>query len=178
MSKTDVPKQANSDSAAILEKTFSENYNAFLRKSSAMLRSFIDAEDAVQNTFMKAWRYQSGLRDAASCHSWLNRILYHECLAVSKERAKHTPVLYDGQIDQVPTLHADAEAQFERWFVETILSSLPERYRLPLLLFYKEGFSVNEIAEMLHLEPKLIRHRIAYARTLVKKLYLEHTGDE
>lgn len=178
VSNADDRKGLHSESAEILEKTIHENYSAFHRKSTAMLRNSIDAEDAVQNAFMKAWRYQSNLRDTASAYSWLNRILYNECLAISKNRSKHASIMSDQQLDQLATINTGTDNDFEHWFIETILSSLPDHYRHLLILFYEKGFTANEIAEVLNLEPKLVRHQIAYARKLVKEKYLELADEE
>lgn len=174
----DVRKEMKTGSAELLEKIINESYKSLKKKSTAMLRNPIDAEDAVQNACMKAWRYQSNLRDTASCRSWLNRILYNECLAISKARSKHVLILSKQQLDQIPNGNASPEDEFEHWFVNTILSTLPDHYRLPLILFYEKEISVNGIAEILNVEPKLIRHRIAYARTLVRKKYLYLTDEK
>ena len=178
MSSADDRKELNPESAEFLEKAITENYHSFRKKSTAMLRNPIDAEDAVQNTFMKAWRYQSNLRDTASTYSWLNRILYTECLAISKNRSKHASIISDQQLDQLATINTGTDNDFEHWFMETILSSLSDHYRHLLVLFYEKGFTANEIAEILNLEPKLVRHQIAYARKLVREKYLELADDE
>ena len=84
----------------------------------------------------------------------------------------------DQQLDQLATINTGTDNDFEHWFIETILSSLPDHYRHLLILFYEKGFTANEIAEVLNLEPKLVRHQIAYARKLVKEKYLELADEE
>ena len=68
-------------------------------------------------------------------------------------------------MEQIPVRDQSAELRS----VMDALLKLPEKYRLPLMLFAVEGYSVRETAEILHLNESTVRTRIARARDLIRK---------
>lgn len=68
-------------------------------------------------------------------------------------------------MEQIPVENMEPEL---RQVMEAIYR-LPERYRLPLLLFAVEGYSVRETGEILHLNESTVRTRIARAREMIRK---------
>ena len=68
-------------------------------------------------------------------------------------------------MEQIPVSDCAADVQQ----VMQALLELPEKYRLPLLLFAVEGYSVRETADILHLNESTVRTRIARAREMIRK---------
>jgi RNA polymerase sigma-70 factor (ECF subfamily) len=123
-----------------------------------------DAEDAVQDALLKGYRAFDRLERVEAGPAWLARILVNVCRDRGRARAR-TPVevsledveefsLYRKIADEDPfpysdSLHLDFLEQFGPEDVRTVLARLPDRYRLPLVLVYVDGFATKEVARLL-----------------------------
>ena len=122
------------------------------------------AEDTVQETYLKALQSFANLRDPERVRPWLFQILSR--LVTDRHRAavREVPIdepdevdrfsLYDRIADEDPfpysdRLHEDFLAQFRDEDVRRALLTLPEAYRVPLVLLYAEGMTYRELAEVL-----------------------------
>ena len=140
-----------------------------------------DAEDLTQETFATAFRKLHQLKDEERCKFWLLSILRNLFL---RGREKSRPELLDvpNDEDYVAVLEnlvgegnpeeilLDKSAAQE---IQTILGGLPEKYQTPLILFYTEEWSYQEIAEGLELPMGTVMSRIGRGRELVKKRLLD-----
>lgn len=125
------------------------------------------AEDLVQEALLRACRSFSSLRDRQAATKWLRVILTNVWKDRLRQHDRHpaeVPVdaedesfsLYRTLADEDPwpytdTLHVDFLGAFSEDDVHLVLQRLPALYRAPLVLRYVEGFSTNEIADMLEL---------------------------
>ena len=123
-----------------------------------------DAEDAVQDALLKAYRSFGRLEHAAAGPAWLRSILVNVCRDRGRARARG-PVevsieaveefsLYRKIADEDPfpysdSLHVDFLEQFGPEDVRAVLAQLPDRYRIPLVLVYVDGFATKEVARLL-----------------------------
>ena len=121
-----------------------------LSVSYGVLHSWDLAADAVQNALLKGWRYRHSVKDAQSFHAWLVKIAVNE----SKN------LLRRGFTVELPETVADQPQDREmRVDVRQAVYNLPEKYRLPVLLFYFEDMAVADIAKALDLpEGTVISH--------------------
>ena len=140
------------------------------RVARSMLRREADQKDAVQETVAKAWAKRHTLREERYFATWLTRILINECTNIAR-RQKRIVLMRDWQEDAL-TAHAEFA---EPSGVGEALDALPEALRLPTVLHYMEGFSLCEIAHMLHLPLGTVKSRLHDAR---KALQLELTNNE
>lgn len=134
------------------------------------------ADDLVQETMLRAWRSLEQLRDEQAAKRWLITILRRE-LARGYERV--TPDFADDDVadlplpDPAPGIEHDAELAIVR---RAMLSLEPE-YREPLVLQVQLGYSVEEIAEVMDLNPATVLTRLFRARkklaTLLGNPHLE-----
>lgn len=154
-----------------LAETLATHYDEYKQKASVFLRNATDAEDAVQNACLKAWRYRNKLRNLASCHSWVNRILYVECIAIAKKRTEKWDLPFDPQAQDVLSSDNFENTSVDKWLIETILSELDEKYRVPVFLFYLGGYPTKQIAAKLQMDDSIIRHRIYYAKKLIQQRF-------
>jgi RNA polymerase sigma-70 factor (ECF subfamily) len=111
-----------------------------------LLGSTVDAEDAVQEAFLKAYRGAPAFRSGASVATWLYRILVNTCRDQLRGRCRHpeAPLL-----DAVAATQADRGDHSLRLSIESALSRIPERERVAFLLCEVEGFSHREASEIL-----------------------------
>lgn len=122
-----------------------------------------DAEDAVQDCLLNAYRKLGQLERDGAAPAWLTRILVNCCRDRHRRRARQPQEvavddveqfsLYHKLADEDPfpysdSLHLDFLHRFGREDVQAVLATLPERYRAPLLLVYVDGFHAKEVAHM------------------------------
>ena len=138
-----------------------------------------DAEDAVQDALLKAYRGFDRLEHSGAGPSWLTRILVNVCRDRGRARARAPEEvsfevveefsLYRRIADEDPfpysdSLHLDFLEQFGAEDVREVLRRLPDLYRVPMLLVYVDGFATKEVAGMLG-APLFERELWDYAKT-------------
>jgi RNA polymerase sigma-70 factor (ECF subfamily) len=153
-----------------------------------------DSQDLTQETFLQAFRKIDAARAASGPHfqakAWLLQIAVNETRMAWRRRTLRS--------QPFSTLHpTDAETEdssetpealrsendpgvliAERDLVQRCLSSLPELYRLPLLLSIVAGFSSQEIARTLDLKEATVRQRLARARKAFQVRYARESGEQ
>ena len=139
-------------------KLVNENENRLYRAALAILGDPQEAEDAVQDAFVKY--LEKAPADLRSPSAWLMRVLVNGC----KSRLR----LAWRQVTQLPdTLPAPSPE--ERGELEE-LWSLPPEERAAIHLFYYEGYSTEEIAQMTDVAPGTVRSRLSRARERLRRL--------
>lgn len=143
-----------------------------------MLGNAQEAEDAAQETFLKAY---SSLRQYQPEHkfsTWLFAIANHHCIdrlrkrRVSLVSIEDNPVLENLTGDSpLPERHALAREQSAE--MQQLLNELEPEYRLPLILRYWEEYSYEEIATAMEITVAAVKSRLFRARQQVAKLYGE-----
>ena len=153
-----------------------------------MTRNRADAEDLVQETYLKAWRAYDSYEEGTNLRAWLFRIMtntYINKYNAAQRRPTETDLdeveelfLYRrlGTIDQ-SRMNASAEDQMMELFtddeVRGAIEELPEAFRLPLVLSDVEGFAYKEIAEMLDIPIGTVMSRLHRGRKLMQKRLYE-----
>jgi RNA polymerase sigma-70 factor (ECF subfamily) len=149
------------------------------RVTVAILGNAEDAEEAMQDAFVKACRHLDQFRRASRFTTWLTRIAVNEALQKRQVR-RNTVSLEEVSEAEVKVLphrtqqwHEDPEKlygkQEVRAMVEDAIRSLPPIYRETFVLRDVEGFRAEEAAEMLGLTLPAIKSRLLRARLLVRE---------
>ena len=131
------------------------------RVSCTILPQLCDREDAVQSAIEKALRKRLLLRRDDALEAWLTRIIINECYALLRCRKRET--LFDDippQRETAPDANPD---------IYELFTSLEEKYRLPMVLYYVEGYSVEDCARMLHLGKNTLKSRLHRGRQLLRQ---------
>lgn len=140
-----------------------------------------DAEDLVQETLYTAYNKFHQLRDSGKIKSWMFTILRNHFL---KSQRKKTPVQadeYENGIDYLTQLESTSSRQDLAYFyerkeeaetIQSILETLPEKYKTVLILYYLEDSSYHEIAEMLGVPIGTVMSRLSRAKQMMKKALL------
>ena len=132
--------------------SFAEVYRRFGERMKSIafnhLGNIADAEDAVQETFVKLHRAASGFTGEAAFSTWLYRILVNTCLdAIRRRRRRIQEAPID---DQISFGRAGASVDdAKRMTLRKMLAELPEQRRTVFMLFEVEGLSHAEIGEIL-----------------------------
>ena len=148
-----------------LEATIRRHARLLFKVAYGVLRNSHDAEDVVQETFLRAHR--SGFGEVRDVPSWLATIAFR--LALDRKRKPEELELAEVE---VPAKHPDAEhTAIHRQEVErlrTLIASLPDNLRFPLVLSAIEELNSRQIGEMLGIPESSVRGRIMRARQLLK----------
>ncbi|MCB1645406.1 MAG: sigma-70 family RNA polymerase sigma factor [Pseudomonadales bacterium] len=124
------------------------------------------AEDLVQETFLRAWRFLDGLQEESAAKSWLTTILRRE----NARRFERKQLDYsDVELDTVPTDNQTFDARPEVLALRNALQHLPVKYREPLLLQVIDGYTLDEIAEQFDLPRNTVATRLHRARQKLRK---------
>lgn len=155
-------------------------YSAALR----MTRNSADAEDLVQETFLKAYRSFHTFDEGTNLRAWLYRILTNTFINKyrAKQRRPQESDLADvedlylyrriGALESALASRSAEDTLFDVFTddeVKTALEDLPENFRLPVLLADVEGFSYKEIAEMLDIPIGTVMSRLHRGRKAMQR---------
>jgi RNA polymerase sigma-70 factor (ECF subfamily) len=128
-----------------------------------LLRNRSDAEDAVQETFLKAFNAQTGFRGGASLWTWLYRILINTCYDIGRRRTSRRDkdtVTLDNAIE-ITTATTDHPLRIT---LERLVEQLPPRMREVFLLYEVEGLTHREVAEVLAIAEGTSKSTLADAK--------------
>lgn len=130
------------------------------RISASLLHQPCDQEDAVQSVLEKALCKKAALRDERNLQGWVVRILINECYALLRKRKREFPM----EALPEPVIPQGADKDLYRFF-----RGLPDKLRLPMVLFYVEGYSTKEIASLLHLPGGTVKSRLSRGRDQMRQ---------
>ncbi len=151
------------------------------RIARSILRDDAEAEDALQEAYLKAFTHIDAFRGDASIGTWLCRIVMNEALGRLRQRR---PTVDWTQMDEIEMPSADiihlpvsssrpdpersaAQHQIQN-LLEQAIDQLPEQFRIVLVARVVEEMSVEETAELLGLRPETVKTRLHRARRLLR----------
>lgn len=149
-----------------------------------------DAQDAVQEAFLSAYRALPSFQGDAQLGTWLHRITVNVCLMKlrSKRRRPETPIdeflpafLEDGHqarssTDWSPAALRGIERAETRAIVRDAIQRLPEQYRTVLVLRDIDGFSTEQAGEVLEMSTDAVKTRLHRARQALRGILDSHFG--
>jgi RNA polymerase sigma-70 factor (ECF subfamily) len=175
------------DQAAIRSIVQQHNRRLY-RVARSILHNDTEAEDALQNAYLRAFSALAGFRGESSLSTWLTRIVANEALQVRRRQATNRTLGEDAlprgaDIIPFPTAAQQSDdpertmAQREICrLVERAIDGLPLEFRTVLVARVIEGMSVEDAAESLGIKPETVKTRLHRARLLLKDAIAEHTG--
>ncbi len=136
-------------------------------------RSREDAEDMLQEGFIKVFSQIAQFRRQGALEGWIRRIVVHTCINILKKNKKFT--------DSVDLIHANSihlnenniPSILEAKQVVESVRQLPMGYRTVLNLYAIEGFSHKEIAKMLDIEESTSRSQYTRAKVMLEDILIE-----
>ena len=151
-----------------MEEIIKQYENKLFRAAIAMMGGKADAEDIVQDVFVKLYEKQPHFESTAHETAWLIRVTVNLCKSRLRSHwwKKTTPLL-----DTYP-----AKTEEQQNIIETV-HALPFKYRVVIHLFYYEGYGTKEIAEMTDQKESTVRQQLTRARRMLKN-FLEGDYDE
>lgn len=161
-----IVKGPDNDREAVIRRMIAEHQTALTRLCYLYLHDLQLAEDAVQETFLKAYRTLDDFRGDASVKTWLSRIAMRTCCDMRR-------TFWFRRVDRHVTLETLPECAAEADEVEAALTlavmNLPIREREAVLLYYYQDMNVGEIAKALGVTQPTVSYRLKRAREKLRK---------
>src|SRR5437764_10653785 len=176
----DLVARARDREEAAIRALMQANNRRLFRLARGILRNDAEAEDVVQETWVRAFTHLDSFRGDSSFATWLSRIAMNEALGrlrrvrPSVEWTSLPPGTLEAQIIPFPNSanYEDPEksmAQREiRHVVEHAIDELPEAFRIVFITRVIEGMNVEETAEILGLKPETVKTRLHRARAMLR----------
>jgi RNA polymerase sigma-70 factor (ECF subfamily) len=177
MSDADLVRRARDGDPAAFEALVDRHYGDCLRYAFRMLGDRADAEEAVQDTFVRAYRSLWRYRERDQFRAWLLRILANRCRsrAAALRRRLRNLDAFAASRDTVPASPAP-NGGFGR-AVQRALAALPPDQREAFLLRHLEDLSYDEIARITGAGLSALRMRVKRARERLAVLLEEYRDD-
>ena len=134
-----------------------------------MLGSGFEADDAVQETMLRAWRARKGLREPAAVRAWLFTIVRREHARLyDRKRLSLVDIDAYSDSDEAGLLQYDDDPRISD--LRRAILTLPDDYRVPLVMQILGGFTTAEIASELNLSVTAVLTRLFRARNRLREL--------
>lgn len=177
-------RQWTPEAAARFEEEALSYLDALYRTGLRLTRKPPDAEDLVQETYAKAFRFADQFEPGTNLRSWLFKILTNTFLNQYRRSSRRSD---DTSLDDVEeyflynhlasqdgknlsdSAEEEALAQFIDHDVQRALEAIPEQFRIPVLLHDVEGFSYKEIAEITGVPIGTVMSRLSRGRRLMQR---------
>ncbi len=153
------------------------NNQRLFRAAWAVLKDRADAEDAVQEGYLKAFAAIGSFTGASSLATWLTRIVLNEALGKKRSSQRRARLLQQQSvalmddyrerqtdISAEPSPEQEAARRQVAKLLERAVAELPEPFRVVFVLRDVEGLSVEETAEVLGVQPQTVKTRLLRAR--------------
>jgi len=147
-----------------LEQVMDAYGNMLFRLCIVMLGNSADAEDALQEVMFKYYRKAPAFTDEEHRKAWLLTVAGNQCKDMLRFRAKH-PLTEDTDIYEYKS------GNYENSGILDALMTLPEKFRLVLILHYVEEYPVKDIARMIGKTPSAVKMRLQKGRKLLAEVY-------
>lgn len=153
-----------------LEEWLEEGYVSSFRTACLILGNRADAEEAVQDAFLRAWRFRDSLSSVPSIRPWLFRVVVNSCYSKLRQEIPHRDRrAVDEPLGALPAADPGPDSQAERTTVaETVLAALrrlPLSLRVPVVLRYYADLSERDIALAIGRRPGTVKSRLHEARS-------------
>ncbi|WP_332651245.1 sigma-70 family RNA polymerase sigma factor [Lysinibacillus sp. 54212] len=160
----------------LVEKEMNEvmdTYSGYLLQLSYLyVKNWATAEDIVQESFIKYFRYHEQFKGEASLKTYLGKITIHTCHDYLRSWKGKSQVFSQLLLGKAPSTGLTVENQILRALDETELTKqvlgLPLKYREAIILFYYEELTTAGIASLLGLSENTVKTRLKRAREMLK----------
>jgi len=183
MEEQELVKRAQAGEKEAFEELFLKNKDKIFGAAYRLLGNSIDAEDAVADTFLNAYRYLKSFRGQSAFSTWLYRICFNVVYKHRKLKKLYLPEDNNDDSDNRPVQWVDkgpgpealAEDSERKNIVRKCVAKLSEKYRQVILMREFSNLSYEEISAELRCSTGTVMSRLHRARLSLKKL-LEKEG--
>lgn len=143
-----------------------DGYASSVRTAYLILGNRPDAEDAVQESFLRAWKFRDSLVTGSSFKPWLYRVVVNTCNSKLRKEIPHRNRRRpDDDLDDVATVEDPIGRVALSSDVMTALKDLPAHLRIVIVLRYYADLSERDIAAVIGRQPGTVKSRLNEARS-------------
>ena len=151
------------------EQWLRDDYNTAYRTACLVLRDPVEAQDAVQEAFLRVWRFRDSVPAGDARKAWLYRVVVNACISRIRSQKSRAGKDFgdlglETMADPAPSPQALAEHAELAGDVVAALADLPESLRVPIVLRFYAGLSEKEIAVAIDRRPGTVKSRLYDAR--------------
>jgi len=171
-------KQVIHERETAFEAVMRQHNGRLFRVARAILKDDTEAEDALQDAYLEAYRHLGEFRGDAQLSTWLTRIVVNQSLMrLRRQKRERVVVPFDGPEEREEVDVADENAELPssaamraevRRILERRIDELPVAFRTVFVMREVEDMTVDETAECLGLPPATVRTRLFRARSLLR----------
>jgi RNA polymerase sigma-70 factor (ECF subfamily) len=163
----------NSQSFGVLVERYEEKLR---RYAGRFLLGYEDAEDLVQDVFLKAYTNIQSFDTGRSFNSWIYRIAHNEFINAIKKRGKEPLPFFDPDTLFPHPLSKDRPDHDlndteTKSMLDEFLGQIDAKYREPLILYYYEDMDYAGIADVMHIPTSTVGVRISRGKTQLQKIF-------
>ncbi len=144
---------------------YKENAQSIVRLCYLYLKDETLAQDAAQDTFVKAYRKLSSFKENSNINTWLTSIAINTCKSLMRQKSYKSTISLNEAI-KVPANTPDKETELS---VSQAIKNLPENLRAVTILKYYRGLKTQEIAKILKVPATTINYRLSKSKELLKE---------
>lgn len=173
-----VLKGNESDYTLIIERYKDKAFSLL----SNMLKNKLDAEEALQDSFVKAYRSLNTFKKESKFSTWFYKIVYNTGLTIATNKKRQLQMQMNS-IDEVYNLKNEdtetyATSENAKNYIIKMVDNLPVRNAVVLILFYMDNLSLKEISEVLGISIVNTKVLLFRSRNLLRELLLKHNYQE
>ena len=155
--------------------TFINKYRPVMKKIANLYVNSDDAEDVAQNVCIKLHKNRDKLAEIDNIDNWLFYVVRNNCYDdLRRRKLKNVNILYEYNADYIDTIFKEDDIlnkYIRREINQSVakyVDELPEGLKLPVLLYYFEDMSVDEVAKVLDMPITTVKWRLHTARLKLK----------
>lgn len=171
-SDADLVRRMQADDLEAFESLFHRHRAAIYRAAYALTGDSHAAEEVLQDTFDRAWRRRHILHVDVSPLPWLHRVALNLCYTRLGRRRVFAQPLGDEVTQSVPDRAIEPEGRAERRELRQIVregvAGLPAKHRTVVVLYYLNGLSLQETADVLDIKVGTVKSRLHYALRMLR----------
>jgi RNA polymerase sigma-70 factor, ECF subfamily len=141
-----------------------------MRYATYLINNEEKAADVVQEGLIKAYINLNGFNADKKFSSWIYRIIHNEAMNSVKKYHKESPIEKDMDWPSTTNLEEEFDKKQIQEMAQKCLNNIPIKYSEPLVLFYMEDYSYEDISDILKLPMGTVAIRISRAKALMKKI--------
>lgn len=156
----------------LLDEAYEKYADNVFAAAFSVCRNNADADDIVQDTFIKYYSYDLDFLDEPHIKAWLLRVAINKAKDTMTSFWKRNKVTWEDYMDELTFEQPQDGRLFDA------VMKLPDKYRIVIHLFYYEEYSIQEISKMLKSHDGTVKSQLNRGRKLLKKMLMEEWNDD
>lgn len=158
-----------------IEKTFRNeiliHYDYFIKIAIGLTKNYTDAQDLVQDTYLRAYRFFRLFEPGSNSKAWLYRIMKNLFINYSRKKSAHAhssmeTIVYEPRADAY-------DENMTRSDIIKLMERIKDEYRVVITLFHLEEHSLDEISKILKWPLGTVKSRLHRARKEIRKVMIQ-----